>query len=143
MQRYAELRSRSEGRAIDPKQHVGVLRQIYVAPTMEEAQREGRDSASFVFLYNNPFRGLSMFMNPGETPAPGMKMGYDFLVERGNVIVGPPDYVAERLNELREVGGVEILLADMALPYLSQRQVLRSMELFATKVAPLLAKMVA
>jgi alkanesulfonate monooxygenase SsuD/methylene tetrahydromethanopterin reductase-like flavin-dependent oxidoreductase (luciferase family) len=143
MQRYAELRSRSEGRAIDPKQHVGVLRQIYVAPTMEEAQREGRDSASFVFLYNNPFRGLSMFMNPGETPTPGMKMGYDFLVERGNVIVGPPDYVAERLNELREVGGVEILLADMALPYLSQRQVLRSMELFATKVAPLLAKMVA
>ena len=139
MQRYAELRSKHEGRAIDAKQHVGVLRQIYVAPTMEEALRDGRDSASFVFLYNNPFRGLTMFMNPGETPAPGMTMGYEFLVERGNVIVGPPDYVAERLNELREIGGVEILLADMALPGLSQRQILGSMELFATKVAPLLA----
>jgi alkanesulfonate monooxygenase SsuD/methylene tetrahydromethanopterin reductase-like flavin-dependent oxidoreductase (luciferase family) len=143
MQNYAEIRGKAEGRAIDPKQHVGVLRQIYVAPTMEEAQRDGRESASFVFLYNNPFRGLAMFMNPGETPEPGMKMGYDFLVERGNVIVGPPDYVAERLNELREIGGVEILLADMALPYLSQRQILASMELFATKVAPLLEKKVA
>jgi alkanesulfonate monooxygenase SsuD/methylene tetrahydromethanopterin reductase-like flavin-dependent oxidoreductase (luciferase family) len=143
MQQYAELRSKCEGRAIDPKQHVGVLRQIYVAPTMEEAQRDGRDSAAFVFLYNNPFRGLTMFMNPGETPAPGMKMGYEFLAERGNVIVGPPAYVAERLNELREIGGVEILLADMALPGLSQRQVLSSMELFTTKVAPLLATKVA
>ena len=96
----------------------------------------GRDSASFIFLYNNPFRGLTMFMNPGEQPQPGMTMGYDFLVERGNVLVGPPDYVAERLGELQDVGGTSYVLAEMALPYLSQRQVLASMELFATKVMP-------
>ncbi|MGH7264431.1 MAG: hypothetical protein ACREMB_06180 [Candidatus Rokuibacteriota bacterium] len=85
---------------------------------------------------NNPFRGLAMFMNPGEQPPPGLKMGYDFLVERGNVLVGPPEYVAERLQELREVGGVDYVLADMALPYMSQEKVLDSMELFATWVMP-------
>jgi hypothetical protein len=45
----------------------------------------------------------------------------------------------ERLQELREMGGVDYVLADMALPYMSQRQVLASMELFATRVMPRLA----
>jgi alkanesulfonate monooxygenase SsuD/methylene tetrahydromethanopterin reductase-like flavin-dependent oxidoreductase (luciferase family) len=133
---YAQHRSKAEGRAIDAKKHVGVLRQIYVAPTMEQAEREARESASFVFLYNNPFRGLSMFMNPGEQPQPNDKMCFEFLAERGNIVIGPPDYVAERLNELKEVGGVDNLLADLALPSMSQRQILTSMELFATKVMP-------
>ena len=78
-------------------------------------------------------------MNPGERPQPRMRMGYDFLVERGNVMVGPPDYVVERLQELREAGEVDYVLADMALPYMSQRQIRASMELFATKVMPQLA----
>jgi alkanesulfonate monooxygenase SsuD/methylene tetrahydromethanopterin reductase-like flavin-dependent oxidoreductase (luciferase family) len=133
---YAQYRSEAEGRPVDPGRHLGVLRQVYVAPTMEQAQHDARDSASFIFLYNNPFRGLAMFMNPGEQPQPGMTMGYDFLVERGNVLVGPPDYVAERLRELRDVSGTDYVLAEMALPYLSQRQVLASMELFAAKVMP-------
>lgn len=139
-QMYAEHRSKAEGRPIDPAKHMAVLRQVYVAPTMEEALRDAQKSSTFVFLYNNPFRGLSMFMNPGEKPAPGMQMGWDFLVERGNIMVGTPDYVAERLNELREVGGVENVMVDMALPYLEQRQILRSMELFTTKVMPQLKK---
>jgi len=138
-QMYAQYRAEAEGRPVDPKRHLGVLRQVYVAPTMEQAQREARESASFVFLYNNPFRGLAMFMNPGEQPQPGMTMGYDFLVERGNVLVGSPDHVVERLQELREVAGVDYVLADMALPYMGQQQVLASMELFATKVMPQLA----
>jgi len=138
-QMYAQYRAEAEGRPVDPKRHLGVLRQVYVAPTMEQAQREARDSASFVFLYNNPFRGLTMFMNPGEQPEPGMKMGYDFLVERGNIMVGSPDYVVERLEELREVAGVDYVLADMALPYMGQRQILASIELFATKVMPKLS----
>jgi alkanesulfonate monooxygenase SsuD/methylene tetrahydromethanopterin reductase-like flavin-dependent oxidoreductase (luciferase family) len=139
-QMYAEHRSKAEGRPIDPAKHMAVLRQVYVAPTMEEALRDAQKSSTFVFLYNNPFRGLSMFMNPGEKPEPGMQMGWDFLVERGNIMVGTPDYVAERLNELREVGGVENVMVDMALPYLEQRQILKSIELFTTKVMPQLKK---
>src|SRR5437773_3651249 len=57
----------------------------------------------------------------------------------GNVLIGPPDYVAERISELREVGEVNYVLGDMALPYMSQRQILGSLELFATKVMPQLA----
>jgi alkanesulfonate monooxygenase SsuD/methylene tetrahydromethanopterin reductase-like flavin-dependent oxidoreductase (luciferase family) len=75
-------------------------------------------------------------MNPGEQPQPNDKMCFEFLAERGNIVIGPPDYVAERLNELKEVGGVDNLLADLALPSMSQRQILTSMELFATKVMP-------
>ena len=135
---YAELRGKAEGRSVDPRKHLGVLRQIHVAPSMEQAIREGAEAASFFHLYNNPFRGLAMFMNPGEQPTPDMQMGFEFLQQRGGVMVGTPEYVAERLNELREVAGVDYVLPDMALPFLSQKQILASMELFAERVMPLL-----
>jgi alkanesulfonate monooxygenase SsuD/methylene tetrahydromethanopterin reductase-like flavin-dependent oxidoreductase (luciferase family) len=133
---YAEARGKASGTTVAPKDHFAVLRQIYVAPTMEQAEADAREGASFTYLYNNPFRGLTMFMNPHEKPGPGMEMGYDFLKARGNVIVGPPDYVVERLRELREVGGIDNVIPDMALPYLSQKQILGSISLFAEKVMP-------
>jgi len=133
---YQRIRSEAEGKPFDMGGKLAVLRQIYVAPTMEQARAEGEKATAFVFLYNNPFRGLAMFMNPGEQPTPDMKMGFDFLQERGNTIVGSPDYVVERLQELREIGGCDYVMPDMAQPYLSQKQILASIELFATKVMP-------
>ncbi|MFN0042658.1 MAG: LLM class flavin-dependent oxidoreductase [Alphaproteobacteria bacterium] len=135
---YAEARGKATGKTVAAKDHFAILRQIYVAPTMEQAEAEARQGASFTYLYNNPFRGLTMFMNPNEKPCAGMEMGYEFLKERGNVIVGSPSYVVERLQELEEEGGIDHVMPDMALPYLSQRQILKSMELFAEKVMPAL-----
>ena len=64
-------------------------------------------------------------------------MDWDFLVARDSVIVGTPEYVAERINYIREVSGLESLLCDFDLPYLTQPQIMSSIERFVTDVMPL------
>ena len=133
---YAQVRSQAAGTPVAHGAHTGVLRQIYVAPTMEAARNEGLQGGTFIYLYNNPFRGLAMFMNPGEEPTSDMVMGAEFLLERDALIVGNPDHVAERINYLHEVSGLETLLVDFDLAYLSHAQIMRSIELFVTRVIP-------
>jgi len=137
LEEYARVRSEREGRAVPHGADAGVLRQVYVAPTMDEA-RAGAKGGTFVYLYNNPFRGLSMFMNPGEEPTPDMEMNTEFLLSRDALIVGDPEHVAERIARIREVSGLECLLIDFDLPYLSHAEIMRSIELFATRVIPAL-----
>ena len=133
---YQRYRHAVDGAAVDVSAHTGVLRQIYVAPTMEQARRDAERGGLFVYLYNNPFRGLSMFMNPGEKPETDTEMDWDFLVARDSLIVGTPEYVAERINYIREVSGLECLLCDFDLPYLTQAQIMGSIERFVTGVMP-------
>jgi alkanesulfonate monooxygenase SsuD/methylene tetrahydromethanopterin reductase-like flavin-dependent oxidoreductase (luciferase family) len=112
-----------------------VLRNLYVAPTMEAARREAETSILSAFIYNDPFRGREVFTNPGEELAPGVKLDWEFLEPR-NLLVGPPEHVAERVHELAEVCGLETLLVEHAHPGIPQRLILRNLELFATKVMP-------
>jgi alkanesulfonate monooxygenase SsuD/methylene tetrahydromethanopterin reductase-like flavin-dependent oxidoreductase (luciferase family) len=73
MERYAEVRSRIEGRAVPPGEAQAVLRNLYVAPTLEAARQEAEDAILSAFIYNDPFRGREVFTNPGEDSrrAPG------------------------------------------------------------------------
>jgi len=140
--RYAEMRSQREGHSFKLGEGWAVMRNTFVAPSVEEARRDAGEAflsahgfvASF---HSNKKVTLSFYMDPGEQPATDMELDWDFLVER-QLMVGPPENVAEKIHELREVCGVENILANMAggggIP---QRKVLRSLELFGTKVMPL------
>ena len=134
MELYAEIRSRIEGRRVAPPEGQAVLRNLYVAPTMEAARREAETPVLSAFIYNDPFRGRDVFTNPGEELSPGAKLDWEFL-ER-TLLVGPPEHVAERVQELVEVCGLETLLVEHAHPGIPQRLILRNIELFATKVMP-------
>jgi alkanesulfonate monooxygenase SsuD/methylene tetrahydromethanopterin reductase-like flavin-dependent oxidoreductase (luciferase family) len=112
-----------------------VLRNLYVAPSMEAARREAEAAILSAFVYNDPFRGREVFTNPGEELQPGAKLDWEFLEPR-TLLVGSPVHVAERVQELREVCGLEYLLVEHAHPGIPQRQILRNLELFATKVMP-------
>ena len=65
-----------------------------------------------------------------------MKLDWDFLNER-QFLAGPPDHVAEKVHELQEFCGVNHLLTNFpgggGIPH---HKVLRSLELFGTKVMP-------
>ena len=135
MELYAELRSRIEGRPVSPSAGQAVLRNLYVAPTMEAARREAEAPILSAFIYNDPFRGREVFTNPGEELPPGTKLDWEFLEPR-NLLVGPPAHVAERVHELAEVCGLETLLVEHAHPGIPQRLILRNLELFATQVMP-------
>ena len=135
MELYAEIRSRIEGRRVPPPEGQAVLRNLYVAPTMEAARREAEAAVLSAFIYNDPFRGRDVFTNPGEELRPGATLDWEFLEPR-SLLVGPPEHVAERVHELVEVCGLETLLVEHAHPGIPQRLILRNLELFATKVMP-------
>ncbi|MCH7997781.1 MAG: hypothetical protein IIB11_08415 [Chloroflexi bacterium] len=85
-------------------------------------------------------RTLSFYMDPGEKPNSDMALDWDFLEER-QLLVGPPEHVAEKIHELREVSGVEEILINVpgggGIPH---KKILKSLELFGTRVIPLFKK---
>ena len=132
-QRYAEIRSQVEGRPFIMGEDQAVLRLTYVTSTMEDARREVESSVLSSFTYQQSLRGMQVFLNPGEEPGPDTRIDWDFL-ERRNLLMGPPEHIAERIHELQELGGLDYLLMGHAHGRLSQKSILRNLELFGTKV---------
>jgi alkanesulfonate monooxygenase SsuD/methylene tetrahydromethanopterin reductase-like flavin-dependent oxidoreductase (luciferase family) len=57
------------------------------------------------------------------------------LLERA-MLAGPPAHVAEQVQELREVCGIENLITFMDAGGVPHDKIMRSLELFGTKVMP-------
>ena len=135
METYAEVRSRVEGRSFSLGEDQAVMRSTYVASSMEEARRDAEEGIMSAFIFNDPFRGRQVFTNPGEELEPNMKLDWDFLEPR-TLLVGSPENVVERIQELREVCNLDYLLVEFAHQGLPLSKTLRNLENFATKVMP-------
>ncbi len=135
MEIYAEARSNLEGRRYELGEGQAVMRSTYVASSMEEARRDAEAAIMSAFIFNDPFRGRQVFTNPDEELDPEIKLDWDFLEPR-TLLVGSPDNVAEKIQELQEVCNLDYLLVEFAHSGLSQRQILRNLENFATRVMP-------
>ena len=135
MEIYARARSEREGRPFALGEDQAVMRSTYVASSMEEARRDAEEAVMSAFIFNDPFRGRQVFTNPGEELDPDGKLDWDFLEPR-TLLVGSPDHVVERIQELQEVCNLDYLLisfAHMGMPLL---KTLKNLEAFATKVMP-------
>ena len=135
METYAEVRSRVEGRSFSLGEDQAVMRSTYVASSMEEARRDAEEGIMSAFIFNDPFRGRQVFTNPGEELEPNMKLDWDFLEPR-TLLVGSPENVVERIQELREACNLEYMLIEFAHQGLPLSKTLRNLENFATKVMP-------
>ena len=111
------------------------MRSTYVASSMEEARRDAEAGIMSAFTFNDPFRGRQVFSNPGEELAPSGKLDWDFLEPR-TLLVGSPENVSEKIQELREVCNLECLLVEFTHPGLPLLKTLKNLENFATKVMP-------
>ena len=135
MELYAQTRTELEGRPFRLGEDQAVMRSTYVASSMEEARRDAEEGIMSAFIFNDPFRGRQVFTNPGEELAPDVKLDWDFLEPR-TLLVGSPDNVAEKIQELREVCNLDYLLVaftHMGMPLI---KTLKNLETFATKVMP-------
>ena len=132
---YAKVRSEREGRPYRLGEGQAVMRNTYVAGSMEEARRDAEAGIMRVFSYNDPYRGTQVFLNPGEKLAPGTRLSWDFLEPRA-LLVGSAEHIVERLEEHRETCGLEEILIGYDHRGVSQRKTLRNLELFATRVMP-------
>ena len=135
MELYAEVRTNLEGRPFRLGEDQAVMRSTYVAPSMEEARRDAESGIMSAFIFNDPFRGRQVFTNPGEDLDPEVKLDWDFLEPR-TLLVGSPDNVAEKIQELQEVCNLGYLLVEFAHSGIPQRKILRNLENFVTKAMP-------
>ena len=135
MELYAEVRSGLEGRQFSLGEDQAVMRSTYIASSMEEARRDAEAAIMSSFVFNDPFRGRQVFTNPGEELDDGVKLDWDFLEPR-TLLVGSPDNVVEKVQELQEVCNLEYLLVEFTHTGLPLRKTLKNLEEFATKVMP-------
>ena len=135
MELYARVRTELEGRPFAVGEDQAVMRSMYVAPSMEEARRDAEEGIMSAFIFNDPFRGRQVFTNPGEILADDVKLDWDFLEPR-SLLVGSPDDVVEKIEELREVCNLDYLLVEFSHMGLPLRKSLKNLETFATKVMP-------
>ncbi len=111
------------------------MRDVYVADTMEQARREFEDAVMNSYRWILHWRGLGNLMNVGEEVTEDMELSFDFLHPR-NQLVGTPEFVAEKIEELREELGLEHMLLWTTHPGLPHEKAMRSLELFSEQVMP-------
>ena len=135
MELYARVRSEMEGRPFALGEDQAVMRSTYVAPSMEEARRDAEEGIMSAFIFNDPFRGRQVFTNPGEVLPPEVELDWDFLEPR-NLLVGSPENVVEKVQELQEVCHLDYLLVEFTHMGIPLSKTLRNLETFAAKVMP-------
>ncbi len=108
---------------------------MYVADTMDQARADYEQALLTSYRWICHWRGLGNLREAGEELAAGQQLDYDFLAER-NLLVGTPEYVAEKVQELRDELGLQDLMLWTTHPGLEHRKAMRSFELFAEKVMP-------
>ena len=91
------------------------------------------------------WRGPKIFLDPGETFAPGQEealkkeLTFDFVDER-SLIFGPPEYAVEKFAELGEDLGLEQVNIKCGWPGMDHADIRRSLDLFAERVLPEIRK---
>ena len=125
MEIYARARSDREGREFAVGEDQAVMRSMYVASSMEEARRDAEEGIMSAFIFNDPFRGRQVFTNPGENLDPSVRLDWDFLEPR-TLLVGSPETVVEKIQELQEVCRLEYLLVEFSHMGLSLGKSLRN-----------------
>ena len=132
---YREIASEVRGTSVPLGADLAVMRDCYVAETMEEARRDFEEAILTSYRWITHWRGLGNLMDPGEELQPGTELTYELLHER-NLLVGTPDYVAEKIRELQSELNLQYLLAWTMHPGMTQEKLLRSLRLFGTEVLP-------
>ena len=135
MEIYARVRAEREGRPFALGEGQAVMRSTYVASSMEQARREAEAAIMSAFIFNDPFRGRQVFTDPGEVLDPDVQLDWDFLEPR-TLLVGSPEHVVEKIQELQEVCNLGYLLVEFSHMGLPLAKSLRNLETFATKVMP-------
>ena len=137
MARYQAVRQRRGDPCPEPGRDWGVLRQVYVAPTMEEARRTYEPLFLNMMRYRaaDPWRAVQSFLEPGEEATRETALNWDFLWNRC-LFAGSPQDVVEQIQELKELTGIETLAASIVHEGLPQDKVLQCIELLAERVIP-------
>ncbi len=140
---FSESASQAQGRHLALGEGVGICVMIYVAESAEQAARDIRESTNIFYEMMNGWRtggewALRSYLDDDEelTATDRDNDWYDFLLAHDIIWAGTPQYVAEKIERLREELGLQhIMLIEpfVGLPY---QKILKSMTLFGEQVIP-------
>ena len=141
-QAYRKGAAVGQGKALRCGEGVALCVAIYVAETMEAADRDIRASLNHYYEYVVGARpsgwGRSSFLNDGEslTIADRDADWYDFLRSHDLIWVGTADHVGEKLQHYREEFGLEHVMLLQQFPGTPLKKILASMTRFGEQVLP-------
>lgn len=119
-----------------PDPFIGLARTIFIADTDEKALEIA--NRAYVVFQNN-FTWLHQRF--GRIPQHwGIDLTFDKLIPTGRAIAGSPETVARQLEEQHRMTGANYAVLRFSFGDLTFGEMGRSIELFATKVMPALAK---
>ncbi|MGH2406186.1 MAG: LLM class flavin-dependent oxidoreductase, partial [bacterium] len=121
------------GRALEPGEGLGVLRDVVVANTDEEALDLWANGPAFCLAsWFAPFGFDKVLREPGvETPPTPRE-----LMDNAMILVGSPDTVSRQMETLLGQTPIKWMFAWTYNGLVPHEKLMRSLELFATKVLP-------
>jgi alkanesulfonate monooxygenase SsuD/methylene tetrahydromethanopterin reductase-like flavin-dependent oxidoreductase (luciferase family) len=136
---YQEAKSKAENRDVPLGEGISLVRDMFVAESMEEAEKIAGEQIVNYMRWVCHFRGLGNHMDPGEElPKTKNKLdllNYEFLHKR-NLLFGTPDYLVEKIKELQLELNLQNLLVWSNFPGINHKACMRSIKLFNDEVMP-------
>ena len=136
---YKNARSESEKRNVPLGEGISLVRDMFVADTMEEAKEKAGEHMVNYMRWVCHWRGLGNHMDPGEElPVTKGKLdllSYDFLHKR-NMLFGTPEYVIDKIKELKSELNLQNLQVWSNFPGIKHEDCMKSIKLFTEKVMP-------
>lgn len=138
LQSYSD-EAATHGRTVRPGEYrpeggVALCRLLSVANTHEEAMETARQSLAFVGEWLGEFGFFEAWRLPGqEGPVPRT---LEQLIESGAMLVGTPDVVGQKVQELRDTFGIDYLILLACAGSVEHRRMLDNIGLFGEKVIP-------
>ena len=136
---YKEAKSKAENREVPLGEGICLVRDMFVADTMEEAEKLAGEHIVNYMRWVCHWRGLGNHMDPGEIlPETDHKLdllNYDFLHKR-NLLFGTPEYVVNKINELKSELNLQNLQVWSNFPGIDHEACMRSIKLFTNEVMP-------
>ena len=112
------------------KPKLGITRHVYVAPTDEQAIRECR--AAFAAWFHN----INYLFDQAGSNFLDFIRNFDDLLAREIIIAGSPQTVLEQVQRAIDESGINYFCSIFSWGDLTQKQVMRSMDLFVREVMP-------
>ena len=136
---YKEAKSKAENRDVPLGEGISLVRDMFVAETMEEAEKMAGEHIVNYMRWVCHWRGLGNHMDPDEKlPETKNKLdllNYEFLHKR-NLLFGTPEFVIEKIKELQQELNLQNLQVWSNFPGIKHEDCMRSIKLFTEEVIP-------
>ena len=136
---YQKAKSEKEKRHVELGEGISVVRDMFVANSMEEAKDKAGEQMVNYMRWVCHWRGLGTHMNPGEElPKTDHKLdllSYEFLHER-NMLFGTVDYIINKIEEMQKELNLQNLKVWSNFPEVKHEDCMKSIKLFTEKIIP-------